>query len=303
MLTIFDLQRFALHDGPGIRTTVFLKGCPLDCLWCHNPESKKKTAQLGFLEKNCTGCGRCRAVCPQMVHEIWQDGQKNCHKVVMERCIRCGKCVTACPNHALKMYGREVSAEEIMEIVRKDKDFYQRSGGGLTISGGEPMVQFENLLDLVKKAKEEEIHVCLDTCGYADTEKYQKIAPYVDTFLYDYKITGEEEHKKYTGVSNRLILKNLDMLCRNGNQIILRCPIIPGINDKEEHYRMIAVLSEKYPQITQVNLMTYHDMAKGKAVQIGTTYALSDVKTIEKEEKQKIYQKVESYGCRKLKES
>ena len=165
------------------------------------------------------------------------------------------------------------------------------------------MVQFENLLDLVKKAKEEEIHVCLDTCGYADTEKYQKIAPYVDTFLYDYKITGEEEHKKYTGVSNRLILKNLDMLCRNGNQIILRCPIIPGINDKEEHYRMIAGLSEKYPQITQVNLMTYHDMAKGKAAQIGTTYALSDVKTIEKEEKQKIYQKVESYGCRKLKES
>lgn len=153
MLTIFDLQRFALHDGPGIRTTVFLKGCPLDCLWCHNPESKKKTAQLGFLEKNCTGCGRCRAVCPQMVHEIWQDGQKNCHKVVMERCIRCGKCVTACPNHALKMYGREVSAEEIMEIVRKDKDFYQRSGGGFTISGGEPMVQFENLLDLVKKQK------------------------------------------------------------------------------------------------------------------------------------------------------
>ena len=297
---IFDLQRFALHDGPGIRTTVFFKGCPLDCLWCHNPESKKRTPQLGYLEKNCTGCGRCQVVCPRKVHQISEGGV---HKIRLERCIQCGKCVKACPNHALKIYGRKVTVDFIIETAAKDMDFYQRSGGGLTVSGGEPMVQFEGLLELVKKAKEKNMHVCLDTCGYADTEKYKKIAPYVDVFLFDYKITGADEHKKYTGVENGLILKNLDILCKGNHTVILRCPIIPGINDREEHYKKIAELSRKYPQITEVNLMTYHDMAKGKAAQIGKTYALTNLKTIEKEEKQKIYQIVGHYGCQKLKDS
>ena len=147
------------------------------------------------------------------------------------------------------------------------------------------------------------MHVCLDTCGYADMDKYKEIVPYIDLFLFDYKVTGEKEHEKYTGVSNKKILENLDMLCKNNHAVILRCPIIPGINDHEEHYKKIAELSRKYPQIVEVNLMTYHDMAKGKAAQIGTTYALADLKTIEKEEKQKIYKLVESYGCKKLKES
>lgn len=233
-----------------------------------------------------------------MVHQISEGGK---HKIQLEKCIQCGKCVEACPNHALKIYGRKVTVDSIIETVCKDMDFYQRSGGGLTISGGEPMVQFEGLLELVKKAKEKNIHVCLDTCGYADTEKYKKIAPYVDVFLFDYKITGAKEHEKYTGVRNELILKNLDMLCKDNHAVILRCPIIPGINDREEHYKNIAELSRKYPQIIEVNLMTYHDMAKGKAAQIGVTYALADLKTIEKEEKHKIYQKVERYGCQKLK--
>ena len=298
-IIIFDLQRFALHDGPGIRTTVFFKGCPLDCLWCHNPESKKRTSQLGYLEKNCTGCGRCQVVCPCMVHQISEGGV---HKIQLEKCIQCGKCVEACPNHALKIYGRKVTVDSIIETAAKDMDFYQRSGGGLTVSGGEPMVQFDGLLELVKKAKEKNMHVCLDTCGYADTEKYKKIAPYIDVFLFDYKITGADAHKKYTGVENGLILKNLDMLCKDNQTVILRCPIIPGINDREEHYKKIAELSEKYPQIMEVNLMTYHDMAKGKAAQIGTTYALANLKTIEKEEKQKIYQMVAGYGCQKLKD-
>ncbi|WP_296032395.1 glycyl-radical enzyme activating protein [Dorea sp.] len=302
-LTIFDLQRFALHDGPGIRTTVFLKGCPLDCLWCHNPESKKKTSQLGYLEKNCIGCRRCEKVCPRKVYEITGEGEQKKHNVYLERCIQCGKCVEACPNHALKIYGWNVTVEEIMHTVCKDIDFYQKSGGGLTISGGEPMLQFQGLLKLVKKAKECGMHVCLDTCGYADMDKYKEIVPYIDLFLFDYKVTGEKEHEKYTGVSNKKILENLDMLCKNNHAVILRCPIIPGINDHEEHYKKIAELSRKYPQIVEVNLMTYHDMAKGKAAQIGTTYALADLKTIEKEEKQKIYKLVESYGCKKLKES
>ena len=296
-LVVFDLQKFALHDGPGIRTTVFLKGCPLNCVWCHNPESKNAKSQLGFLEKNCTGCGKCREVCQNGVHSFTRDGR---HKVDYSRCIQCGRCVKACLNHSLKIYGKRMDSEAILEEVLKDKDFFLRSGGGLTVSGGEPMMQFENLKELLKKAKEKGLHVCLDTCGQAPTEKYEKIAEYVDLFLFDYKVTDTQEHKKYTGADNRLILKNLDYLCRKGKSVYLRCPIIPGINDNDTHYRGIVELSQKYDSIEQVNLMTYHDMAKGKAAQIGTVYELADLKTIEAAEKKKIYEKVAALGCTKL---
>ena len=298
-LMIFDLQRFALHDGPGIRTTVFLKGCPLDCVWCHNPESKKSKRQLGFLEKNCTGCARCADVCPNNVHSITKDG---IHKIDADQCVQCGKCVKACLNKALKIYGQSVSAESIIETAMKDEDFYIKSGGGLTVSGGEAMMQFDGLMKLVMLAKERGLHVCLDTCGQAAEDKYLKIAPYIDIFLFDYKITDPEKHRKYIGTDNRLILKNLDTLCRAGNTVYLRCPIIPGINDNMEHYQAIADLSNKYDSIAQVNLMMYHDMAKGKAAQIGEKYELAGLKSISAERKREIYGIVEKCGCRNLKE-
>ncbi|MDO4519796.1 MAG: glycyl-radical enzyme activating protein [Eubacteriales bacterium] len=298
-LIVFDIQRFALHDGPGIRTTVFLKGCPLDCLWCHNPESKKRKPQLGFLEKSCTGCGRCQKICRNQVHTITDSG---IHQLDYQKCIQCGECVSHCLPHALKIYGKTMTTEMILDEVLKDKDFYERSGGGLTVSGGEAMLQFSALKELLKKAKEAGIHVCLDTCGQAPAEHYREIAQYVDLFLYDYKLTDAQEHKKYTGVSNELILKNLDMLCQMGANIYLRCPIIPGINDKESHYRGITEISQKYRSVLQVNLMTYHDMAKGKATQIGETYALSEIKTIPASEKQEIYRQVQALGCEKLAE-
>ena len=299
-LMVFDLQRFALHDGPGIRTTVFLKGCPLDCIWCHNPESKKSKPQMGYLEKNCTYCGRCQKLCQYSVHRV---SKRDCHKIDFSKCVQCGLCVDACPNHALKIFGKRMTSEEILQVVMKDWDFYQKSGGGLTVSGGEPMLQFYALLELLKKAKEKGLHICLDTSGQASQNQYKAVAEFVDVFLFDYKITVPEEHKRYTGVDNRLILKNLDYLCRNGSHIYLRCPIIPGINDNEQHYEGIAKLSRKYEGIEQVNLMMYHDMAKGKSVQIGEQYALPDIKTIEAEEKKLIYSKVESYGCLGLQDS
>ena len=295
-LTVFDLQRFALHDGPGIRTTIFLKGCPLDCIWCHNPESKKSSPQLGFLEKKCTYCGKCQHICLHGVHEI-RDGQ---HLIHFAECKQCGKCVQACVNDALKIFGIRRSPEELLEIVMKDRDFYERSGGGLTVSGGEPMLQFPALKELLKMAKEKGLHVCLDTSGQAPLEKYKEIAEYVDLFLFDYKLTDPAKHKKYTGVDNHLILKNLDWLCTHDSDVFLRCPIIPGINDNEEHYKAIAALSRKYENIRQVNLMTYHDMAKGKASQIGETYPLENLKTIEAKQKEEIYEQVESYGCLRL---
>lgn len=297
--TVFDLQRFALHDGPGIRTTVFLKGCPLDCIWCHNPESKNPKPQLGFLEKKCTGCQRCAAVCPAGVHKITEAGE---HQIDYGKCARCGKCVEACLAKALKIFGRKMTTEEILEIVMKDMDFYEKSNGGLTVSGGEPMLQFPALLELLKAAKEKGLHICLDTCGQAPQEHYAEIARYVDLFLFDYKLTDPLEHKKYTGVDNDRILKNLDYLCTHGRQVFLRCPIIPGINDNERHYRGISALSRKYGGIRQVNLMPYHDMAKGKAAQIGESYALADVKTIEAQAKKKIYEEVEACGCLRLSE-
>ena len=298
-LIVFYIQKFALHDGPGIRTTVFLKGCPLNCSWCHNPESKSLRPQLGFLAKNCISCGRCQQICQNGVHMLKETGE---HEIIFKNCIQCGMCEKVCLNHALKLYGKSISSEEILSDICKDRDFFEKSGGGVTISGGEPMTQFDALLGFVKKAKESGLHVCLDTCGYASTENYNIIAKYVDLFLFDYKITEESEHKKYTGVSNALILKNLDFLCRNGNDVFLRCPIVPGIKDHEKHYLAIAGLSRKYENIRQVNLMTYHDMAKGKAAQIGEIYSLEHLKTIEKNEKQKIYETVQRLGCLKLSE-
>lgn len=299
-LMVFDLQRFALHDGPGIRTTVFLKGCPLDCAWCHNPESKKSAPQLRFLEKKCTGCGRCEEVCRYGVHKV--KGRKS-HNIEFSKCVQCGSCVKVCVNNAIKFYGNKMTSREILEIVLKDRDFYQRSNGGLTVSGGEPMMQFKGLLELLKKAKEEGVPVCLDTSGQASTEKYAEIAEYVDLFLYDYKITGAKKHKQYTGVENHLILKNLEYLCGCGSNVYLRCPIIPGVNDNDTHYKAIADLSKKYHNIREVNLMMYHDMAKSKADEIGEDYQFSYLKSIEKLEKVDIYSKVQSFGCLNLKES
>lgn len=297
MLRIFDLQRYALHDGPGIRTTVFVKGCPLDCLWCHNPESKSPEPQLGCLFQSCVGCGACAGVCPSHVHSI-RDGV---HQVDFDRCVRCGACLAVCPAGALRLYGQERDCASLMEVIRRDRAYYARSGGGLTISGGEPMMQFEGTLELLKAAKAEGLHTCLDTCGFAPAARYEEIAPWVDLFLFDYKLTDSKAHQKYTGVPNELILDNLDRLCALGSRLYLRCPIIPGINDSEDHFQAIAALSRKYPeQILQVNVMAYHNMAAGKTAQIGRSYALRELESIDARGKQEIEQKLARLGCRGL---
>lgn len=299
-LIVFDLQRFSLHDGPGIRTTVFLKGCPLDCAWCHNPESKRKTLQLGMIQKKCIQCRKCEKVCKQRVHTFTEEGM---HVVQYAKCIQCGKCVNECVSQALKIYGKSYMYNEILDIVMKDYDFYQKSNGGITVSGGEPMLQFKGVKELLEGAKKRNLHVCLDTCGYATEEQYREIAKYVDIFLFDYKLTDDKEHVKYTGVSNKLILNNLQRLCEIGSKVQLRCPIIPGINDNENHFKAITELTERYENIIEVNIMPYHDMAKAKAEQIGETYKLKNLRTIEKAYKEEICEKLKMYGCTKLKDN
>lgn len=300
MLHVFDIQRYALHDGPGIRTTVFVKGCPLDCLWCHNPESKRREPQLGCLFSQCVSCGACRDVCPQGAHQV----ESGAHTILFDRCKACGECVAACGTGALRLYGRGWSTGELMEVIGRDAAYYGRSGGGLTISGGEPLLQFDGTLELLRAAREQGIHTCLDTCGFAPQERYEVLLPYVDLFLLDYKLTQPERHKRYTGVSNELILSNLAFLCSHGAHVFLRCPIIPGVNDDDGHLEAVAALSRAWPEaIEQVNIMAYHNMASGKTAQLGGEYALRDLPSMTREDKAHICRRLEALGCIHLRES
>ena len=246
--TVFNIQRFCVNDGPGIRTTVFLKGCPLSCVWCHNPESQRFEPEILFYKDKCTGCGRC-------------------------------KCVTAadrdfvCFNGAKEICGKTVSANEVTAEVLKDKPFYENSGGGVTLSGGEPLAQYDFSLELLKKAKENGIHTAVETCGYAEKSKILEIAKYVDLFLFDCKETDQELHKEYTGVDNKIILENLKALSDAGSKIILRCPIIPGFNDRAEHFKGISETAEKFIGIEHIEIEPFHPLGESKYSALGREVA------------------------------
>ncbi len=269
--TIFNIQKFCVNDGPGIRTTVFFKGCPLGCIWCHNPESKSVKPELFYHEKKCVKCGKCASVCEFGVHSFNDDE----HIFKRELCTACGKCVKVCPTQALEMSGYEISADDVINAVLKDKIFYDNSGGGMTLSGGEPMMQYEFALELMKKAKENGLHTCMETCGFAPEEHYREIAEYTDIFLFDYKVTNPEKHKEYTGVTNEKILSNLKMLDSMVKSIILRCPIIPTINDDKEHLQTISKVANSLKNIIEINIEPYHPLGKGKSELLGKDYPLS----------------------------
>jgi pyruvate formate lyase activating enzyme len=262
---VFDLQRASLHDGPGVRTTVFLKGCPLHCIWCHNPESRRARPQLGFDAGRCLGCRACVDACAHGVHAFDAEDR---HRVDWARCTADGACVPACPAGALRLYGRETTAGEVLAAVRRDAAYYAASGGGLTLSGGEPTAQPAFCLALLRLARAGGIHTCLETCGAAPRATLLAMAPSVDLFLFDCKATGPA-HRELTGSAAGPVRANLRALVAAGARVLLRCPLVPGVNDTDEHLRAIAALSRDLPGLAGVELLPYHRAGESKPAQLG----------------------------------
>lgn len=270
---IFDIQRCSYQDGPGLRTTVFLKGCQLRCAWCHNPESFRREPQLQFIQHLCSGCGRCADTCPAGAHRF-ADGV---HSLDFARCMHCGRCADSCPTHALKILGYEATAAQVMETVLRDRSFYEASGGGMTVSGGEPTTQPDFLLELLQLAREQGIHTCLETNGYIPRPLLTQLADLVDVFLLDYKITGAQARYTYTHAAGDLWNAALEALQQRGAQVILRLPVIPGINDTEAHFQAAANLKAAYPCIRSLEIMPYHAIGADKWEQLGYSYTLKDL--------------------------
>jgi len=262
---VFDILKFAIHDGPGIRTTVFLKGCPLNCLWCHNPESKDGRVEISYLPAKCVGCGACVAACPRGCHRL-ADGM---HIYDRTACERCGACAVGCYARAIEQVGRLREVGEVLAEVLRDRPFYETSGGGMTISGGEPLAQFGFTRELLARAKAEGLHTALDTSGFAPQARYAELLPLVDLFLYDIKTTDPARHLELTCQPLDLIHANLRFLSDAGARLFLRCPLVPGVNDSDAELAGLAALANDLAGVEEIDVEPYHPLGVSKAGRMG----------------------------------
>ncbi|MBU3113323.1 glycyl-radical enzyme activating protein [Clostridium lacusfryxellense] len=277
---VMEIERFAIHDGPGIRTLVFLQGCPLHCLWCANPESQAIGEHLMYYKNKCVKCGDCGSVCKNSAITFENDSPKF-HR---DKCTHCRQCEKSCLQHAIQFSGKTMNANEIMEVVLRDKDYYENSGGGITISGGEPFVQFDIFLELLKKSKAQGLHTAVETCGQTSIDKIKEAEPFLDLFLFDFKHIDEDKFHKYTGGDIKLILQNLKYIASvNAEKIILRIPVIPGFNnDNDTLYKMFEKACEY--GIKNVHLLPYHTLGIEKYEQLGRDYKLTHMTSMKKDE-------------------
>jgi len=287
---VFDIQRFSLHDGPGIRTVVFLKGCPLRCLWCDNPESLLLFVEIAEFREKCIRCMSCIKACPEgaITKDNW--------RINRVLCTTCGKCAEVCPSGARKVLGEKRSAEGVVREVEKDRLFYENSGGGITLSGGEPLMQPIFSKEILKICREKGIHTAMETCGYASWAEFEKILPFLDLVLYDIKHTDPVKHMEFTRRSNQLISENFANLARLKFPMMIRIPLIPGYTDTRDNIDSVVKLLKPHGYLQQVDLLPYHKLGMGKYERLGKKYKLTRVNPPNEDNIQKIKQMLESRG-------
>jgi pyruvate formate lyase activating enzyme len=292
---VFNIQRYSLHDGPGIRTTVFLKGCPLRCLWCCNPESQSLEPQILFADERCIRCGACIEACLEGAIVVGADGTR---RVEAEKCTLCGACIEGCYAGALEQVGRLMTVREVMAEVEADIPFYDQSGGGVTLSGGEPTTQGDFGLRLLQGCKALAIHTAIESCGHVAWSTWEAMLPHLDLILYDLKETDPERHRRWTGASNELVLENLRRLATSGKEVIVRRPVIPGYNDGVEMIHDLGRFARELGTVEEIDLLPYHRLGQGKYERLGQAHALGDQPSLERRDVSGLREILLSYGFR-----
>ena len=296
---ILHIQRFSIHDGEGIRTTVFFKGCPLSCLWCHNPESQRYEKELLYQTELCTGCHQCASLCRQEAIRI---GEKGGHPFLdRSRCTSCGSCTVGCMSEARRMAGKQYPLKELVKHLKRDTVFYENSHGGITLSGGEVMAQdmayIEKLMEILHK---EGYRMNIDTCGYAHYDNFKRVLPFTDTFLYDIKLIDSGKHKSFTGCDNGLILENVKRLSSDGAAITIRIPVIEGVNADREEMNTIALFLKENVKCQRIHILPYHETGKGKYAQLGRAYPDKELKVPEDNTIKEIVTVFEKHNIRNI---